>query len=166
MSERAARLASEFETQVAEFERLLQTLTPDQLHLVAVNTPGERFMDADEVRPVNVVAYHVGSFLPRHLASLRARAAGQQPPPNDADAINAEEAEDRRDVSVDEAVDRLRKEAPVALEFIQGLTDEQLDRAWTTPFGEFTVERSIRMVLIGHLEMHRRSIEATLAAAG
>ena len=165
MSERTARLAAEFEAQVAEFERLLQSLTPAQLQLTALNTPGERFMDADEARPVNVVAYHVASFMPRHLASSRARAAGQTPEAVDPDEINAEEASERADVTVEDAIERLRQEAPPVLEFINGLTDEQLDRSWETSFGPFTLDKAIRMVQIGHLEQHRRAIEATLADA-
>ena len=164
MSERAAALAEEFERQVAEYRRLIESLTPEQLSLRGVNTPGPRFMDEDEGRPVNVIAYHVASFLPRHVASTRGRANGESPPPNDARAINAAEADERQDVTTAEALARMDEEAPKALEFIRGLSDEQLDRTWTIPMGEISAERAILMVLIGHLEAHRRSIEATIGA--
>jgi len=162
MSERAAALAAELERQVAKFERLVESLRDDQLHLEGVNTPENRFMDEDEHRPVNVIAYHVASFMPRHLASVRARAAGESPPPTNAGAINAEEARERSGVTRAETLERLRTEAPAAAEFIRGLSDEQLDRTFQTPMGEFTIEKGLSMILIGHVGMHRRSIEATI----
>lgn len=165
MSERAAQLAAEFESEVAAFGALVESLQPDQLSLQAVNTPGPRFMDQDEARPVNVIAYHVASFMPRHTESFRARANGETPTPNDASAINAAEAEEKPDVTSAEALERLAQEAPRTREFIRGLTDEQLDLMVQLPMGEFTVEQLIRMVLIGHLDMHRKSIEATLDQA-
>jgi hypothetical protein len=162
MSERAAALAAELERQAGKFERLVESLTEDQLRLEGVNTPDNRFLDEDEHRPVNVIAYHVASFLPRHLASTRARVAGQPPPAVNPGEINAEEARERVDVTPAETLERLRAEVPPAADFIRGLSDEQLDRTFTTPMGEFTIEKGLSMILIGHIGMHRKSIEATI----
>jgi len=162
VSQRASALAEEFDRQVAAFRRCVEQLGADQMSLTGVNTPGPRFMDTDEARSLNVIAYHVPSFLPRHVASARARANGDPPPPTDAHAINAAEAEERADVTPIEALDRLDEEAPKAREFLMGLTDEQLDRIVQMPVGEMPLEQLLRMVLIGHLEQHRKSIEATI----
>ena len=145
------------------FRRCVTELSSDQLTLEGVNTPGPRFMDTDEARSLKVIAYHVPSFLPRHVASARARANGDAPPPTDAHAINAAEADERAAATPAEALARLDEEAPKAREFLLGLTDEQLDRVIQMPMGEMPLEQVIRMVLIGHFEAHRTSIEATIA---
>ena len=164
MSERATALVAEFDQQVIAFRQCVEQLNADERSLTGVNTPGPRFMDTDEARSLNVIAYHVPSFLPRHVASARARALGEVTAPVDAHAINAAEALERAQATSAEALARLDDEAPKAREFLLTLTDAQLDRVVRMPFGEIPLEQLIRMVLIGHFEAHRKSIEATVRA--
>jgi uncharacterized damage-inducible protein DinB len=63
------------------------------------------------------------------------------------------------------AVERLRTKAPAAIAYVRGLSDEQLQRTGTLPFGgdPMTAEAVITHVLIGHPRGHLASIEAVTA---
>ncbi len=63
------------------------------------------------------------------------------------------------------AVERLRSQAPAAIAYLRSLSDEQLERTGTLPFGgdPMTAEAVITDVLIGHPRGHLASIQAVTA---
>ena len=60
------------------------------------------------------------------------------------------------------ALERLRTQAPPAIDYVRALTDEQLQRTGTLPFGgdPMTAEAVIPHILIGHPREHLASIQA------
>lgn len=159
---RSADLARLFDAALARFENTVRSLDSDQWRRGGMNTPGRRLADEDEARPIGVIAYHVAAWMPRHVALMRSRLAGEQPPAFDLHAINAEEAAQFASVTPEEVLDRLHQEAPAVREFIAGLTDEELLRSWETPVGTFTLGKAVEQVIIGHLWDHWASIMASL----
>jgi hypothetical protein len=63
------------------------------------------------------------------------------------------------------AMERLRTNAPAAIAYVRGLSDEQLQRTGTLPFGgdPMTAEAVIEHVLIGHPRGHLASIQVAAA---
>ena len=157
----ADALVARLDRAVAGFRDLVERLNDRQWALRGVNTPGPRFFPEDEDRPVGVIAWHVAAWLPRHTDLMRARLTGDQQM-LDANAINAEEASAHAGATRSEVLERLAAEAPGARAFIAGVTDEQLDHSWETRVGRMDLRTAIERVLIGHVDMHRASIEASI----
>ena len=63
------------------------------------------------------------------------------------------------------ALERLRTKAPAAIAYVRGLSDDQLQRTGTLPFGgdPMTAEAVITHVLIGHPRGHLASIQTAAA---
>jgi uncharacterized damage-inducible protein DinB len=63
------------------------------------------------------------------------------------------------------ALERLRTQAPAAIAYVRSLSDEQLQRTGTLPFGgdPMTTEAVITHVLIGHPRGHLASMQAATA---
>jgi uncharacterized damage-inducible protein DinB len=60
------------------------------------------------------------------------------------------------------ALERLRSKAPAAIAYLRGLSDDQLQRTGTLPFGgdPMPAEAVIEHILIGHPRSHLASIQA------
>jgi uncharacterized damage-inducible protein DinB len=63
------------------------------------------------------------------------------------------------------AVERLRTQAPAAIAYVRSLSDEQLQRTGTLPFGgdPMSAEAVITHILIGHPRGHLASIQTAAA---
>lgn len=157
----ADALVARFDRAVDDFRALVERLDENQWTRGGVNAPGPRIFPEDEDRPVGVIAWHVAAWLPRHTDLMRARLSGEQPMV-DANAINAEEASEHAGVGRPEVLERLAAEAPRVHAFIAGIADEELERSWETRVGRMDLRTAIERVLIGHVDMHRASIEATI----
>jgi hypothetical protein len=128
------------------------------------NTPGVRLNDEDESRTVGVIAYHVAHAAEWIVGRIQNIVEGVPTPPVDFKVINAREAATHSDVTTAEVVALLRKNKESVGRALRAIPDDKLDIESPTPMGSMTVEQRILMILIGHIEQHRVSIEATIAA--
>jgi DinB superfamily len=160
MSERAQALAERFERTNREFIETLQQCTEEQW----------RAKCANDDRTVAVVAGHVAGAYTATSGWVQAVASGQPLPPLThalIDQINAQHAERHPEPDKAETIEQARRNGEAAASMVRGLSDQQLDRAGSTPlFGPdpVTAEQLIVGALIGHARGHLRSIQATLAS--
>ena len=161
MGDRSDRLAAEFEAAQRGLIDLVESLDDEQWRKVGANYP-EQLNGEDEGRSVGVIAYHVAAGGPYIMGRIEATMRGEPlPPANFADA-NARQAEKHRDVTRDEVLRKLREDLPAIAASIRAIPDERLDEAVETAAGPMTPAQRIERVLIGHLRMHRGSIEAAI----
>ncbi len=158
-------IAAELEAAAGQLARLVESLTEEQWRLPGLNHPSIRMDPEDERRPVNVIAYHTAASIPTLLARVRARAQGEAtvPPPPDA---NEREAEAHAAVTKEEVLEILRREVAAAREALREFPEAGIARTLETRMGPLTVGEMGRRVLVGHIDLHRESIEAAIAAAG
>jgi catechol 2,3-dioxygenase-like lactoylglutathione lyase family enzyme len=159
---RAAELARQFELTQTRFVDLVESLTDAQWKMVGSNFP-QRLNDEDEGRTVGVIAYHVAVSGPWILDRIEAMLQGRQLTPPDIRAINAQHATEHADVSRDEVLGVLRRTLPTILARVRAIPDDQLDQSRDSPAGPMSVAQRLERVLIGHVEVHRGSIEAAIA---
>lgn len=163
---RAEQYAATFESEQQRLIELIEPLTAQEWTRVGSNYP-QRMNEEDERRPVGVIAHHVadsaGLILERTLAAAEGRPV---PPAVDFQAANARHAAEHADASKDEVVALLKSQREEVSGRLRELDDQQLERTTETAAGPMTVAQRIERVLIGHVTMHRGSIEAALRQEG
>ena len=158
MSRQAVELAEAFSQIITDFAALVESV-PDALWTAPIE---------NDARPLNFVAYHVGSSIAFELRILQAGADGRGSiiTWDDIDAANALDADEHADVTRAEALQELREHGAAARAVIAGLTDEQLALVVNVPFlgGQVTVRQIVEWLLIGHPGMHAPDIRAAISA--
>jgi len=162
-SSRSAGLAVQFEAAQQEFTRLVSSLSGDQWRLKGKNTPQIRINDEDEDRPIGVIADHVAVSGDWIMARIQAIIDGQPTPPADFKDINAKHAVERADATKEEVLDRLRSSGRRIAAALRAIPDDKFDLERQLPSGVMTVQQRIERVLIGHVQSHQGSIEATIS---
>jgi hypothetical protein len=115
---------------------------------------------------VAALAYHIADSYNGVLDSLvKPIAEGREGPRFSQDDLargNAAAAEQNATQPKSAALERLRTQAPPAIAYVRALSDEQLARSGTLPFGgdPMTAEAVIEHVLIGHPRGHLASMQA------
>jgi predicted lactoylglutathione lyase len=159
---RAAELARRFELAQTGFIALVESLTDEQWRLVGGNFP-QRLNEEDEGRTVGVIAHHVAVNGPWIVDRIEALLEGRVIGPVDIGLINAEHAGEHAGATREEVLAVLRGTLPELLERVRAIPDDQLDRSRDTPAGPMSVAQRLERVLIGHVQVHRGSIEAAIA---
>jgi hypothetical protein len=159
VSARAQELAATFERANETVIAAIERCSDEQLRTVC---DGEGW-------PVVVTAHHIAlSYQPIADLARQIGTGGPVPPltMEQLDQMNAEHARECANVSREETVALLRREAAAAAASVRGLSDEQLDRsaAVTLVGGEiWSAADMIERALIGHPADHGQSIQAALA---
>lgn len=156
--------AAEFELAVRDFTALVQSLTPEQWAMRAVNAP-DVGLGEDERRPVGHVAWHTAMALRRQLAFVSAVAQGHRPEDMSMEELavhNARQAEANPDPDRDAVVQTLQEESQALAELLRQLTPKQLEGRGRTFDRDWSLRSYIKGVVIFHLRWHQSSIEATI----
>ncbi len=155
MGTRAERLADELQQVTDEVAAFVEA-APDEVW---------QRQSAPEQCTVAALAYHVADGYSGILDSLvKPIAEGREGPrfgQEDLAKWNAEAAEANAAQPKAAALERLRTQAPPAIAYVRALSDEQLDRGGSLPFGgdPMTAEAVIEHVLIGHPRGHLASMQ-------
>jgi hypothetical protein len=160
---RAARLADQFEAAHERFIQVVESLTPDQWRMRGRNTPGQRINDEDEARPLGVIAHHVAVNEKVIMGRIQAVLHDAPVPPLDIKDMNARHANEYADTTKAEVLSVLRNSGDQIARDLRTISDELLDKAQELASGRMTVQQRIERVLIGHIQGHQGSIEATIA---
>jgi|ERR1700693_4503960 len=160
---RSGSLADQFETALQNFSGVVESLSSEQWRMRGRNTPGLRINDEDEARPLGVIAHHVAVNLNVIMGRIQAAIREQPTPPLDFKQINARHANEYADTTKAEVLGLLRNSGQQIATDLRSIPDEKLDIARELPSGKMTVEQRIERVLIGHIQGHQGSIEATIA---
>lgn len=117
--------------------------------------------------PVGATAYHmgVGHFAISDMAGMILR--GEDLPPLSMDQINAmsnKKALEHVDCTKADALDALRENSANMVAFVDGLSDEELDRKGSMPAfdGEVTTEQLIAFVIFESAAQHFDSMKAAV----
>ncbi len=160
---RSARLADQFVSAQSSFIELVESLTDEQWRMRGRNAPGLRVNDEDETRPVGVIAHHVASTQPWIMGRIRAIIEDGPTPPVDFKVINAEHAVAHAHATKSEVLAVLRENLRRVAGEVRAIPDRMLDKERQLPSGTMTVQQRLERVLIGHMQAHQASIEATTA---
>jgi DinB superfamily len=160
---RSESLADQFEAALGNFTGVVESLSGDQWRMRGRNTPGMRINDEDEARPLGVIAHHVAVNLNVIMGRIQAVIRDQPTPPLDIKQTNARHANEYADTTKAEVLTLLRASGDQIAKDLRSMPDEKLDIAKELPSGKMTVQQRIERVLIGHLQGHQGSIEATIA---
>jgi hypothetical protein len=160
---RSGTLADQFETALENFTQVVESLTGEQWRMRGRNTPGMRINDEDEARPLGVIAHHVAVNLKVIMGRIQAAIHEQAAPPIDFKQANAKHANEYADTTKAEVVRLLRDSGRQITTDLRSIPDDKLDVAQELPSGKMTVQQRIERVLIGHIQGHQGSIEATIA---
>jgi hypothetical protein len=160
---RSESLAGQFEAALENFTLVIESLTSDQWRMRGRNTPGMRINDEDEARPLGVIAHHVAVNLNVIMGRVQSAIRDQPTPPIDFKQTNARHANEYADTTRAEVLTLLRASGDQIAKDLRSITDEKLDIAKELPSGRMTVQQRIERVLIGHIQGHQGSIEATIA---
>jgi hypothetical protein len=160
---RSESLADQFEAALQNFTQVVDSLTSDQWRLRGRNTPGMRINDEDEARPLGVIAHHVAVNLNVIMGRIQAAINDQPTLPIDFKQTNAWHANEYADTTRADVLTLLRTSGDQIAKDLRSITDEKLDMAKELPSGRMTVQQRIERVLIGHIQGHQGSIEATIA---
>jgi hypothetical protein len=161
---RSGRLADQFETALDKFVGVVESLTSDQWRMRGKNTPGQRINDEDEARPLGVIAHHVAVNQDVIMGRIQTVLRDAPTPPVNFKEINARHAFEYADATKADVVALLRTSGNQIAKNLRAIPDEKLDVARDLPSGgTMTVEQRIERVLIGHIQGHQGSIEATIA---
>jgi hypothetical protein len=160
---RSGRLADQFEAAQESFIQRVESLTNEQWRMRGKNTPGLRINDEDEARPLGVIAHHVAVNQKVIMSRIQTVIHEGQPPPVDFKEINAKHAFEYADTTKAEVVALMRDSGRQIAKDLRAIPDERLDMARELPSGRMTIEQRIERVLIGHIQGHQGSIEATIA---
>jgi hypothetical protein len=160
---RAARLADQFEAAHERFVQVVEALTSDQWRMRGRNTPGQRINDEDEARPLGVIAHHVAVNENVIMGRIQTFLRDAPLPPLDIKGTNARHANEYADTTKADVVSLLRNSGDQIVKDLRTISDEMLDKAQELPSGKMTVQQRIERVLIGHIQSHQGSIEATIA---
>jgi len=159
---RSALLATRFEAAHEAFTRLVESVTDEQWLMIGSNHP-KRINDEDENRPVGVIAHHAATSGDWIMNRIQTMLDGRPLPPVDFREVNAKHAVERAQVSREEVLRILRESGPRLVAAVRAIPDDELDEPRDTPVGPMSIAQRVEMVLIGHLEQHKGSIEATIA---
>ena len=159
---RAATYADQWVERHKEFAELVESLNEEQWQLVGRNYP-ERINEEDENRTVGVIAHHVAANEEFILDRIYLMLEGKPLQRMDFHEINARHGAEHADVTRDEVLSLLRANEERLAPRIRSIPDDALDVVHETPVGPATVAQRLDRVLIGHLQMHRGSIEAALS---
>lgn len=156
-SSRAEELAAQFEARHTAFVDFIESLT-DAQWLTPV---------PDEQRTVASLAHHLAWGFKVEIEPFHQMALGNTPKPwtlAELDAVNADLGPEFAECDRPETVDLLNQTAAETAAIVRSLTDEQLARKGTyiAEMGERSVEALIERILLGHIEMHSRSIRQAL----
>ncbi len=121
-----------------------------------------RINDEDEARPLGVIAHHVAVNQDVIMGRIQAVLQDKPTPPVDFKAINARHANEYADTTKAQVLSLMRRSGDQIVKDLRAIPDEKLDMARELPSGTMTVEQRIERVLIGHIQGHQRSIEATI----
>jgi hypothetical protein len=160
---RSESLADQFEAALENFAQVVESLTSEQWRLRGRNTPGMRINDEDEARPVGVIAHHVAVNLNVIMGRIQTAMRDQPTPPVDFKEINARHANEYADTTKADVLTLLQASGSQIAKDLRSIPDEKLDIARELPSGKMTVQQRIERVLIGHIQGHQGSIEATIA---
>jgi uncharacterized damage-inducible protein DinB len=159
MSERSQQLADELQ-QVADEVAAFVEAVPDEVW--------QRTCTAEHCT-VAALACHIADGYSNILDSLVKPIAEEQEGPHfsqeDLAQWNAVAAEANATQPKVVALERLRTQAPPAIAYVRSLSDQQLDRSRSLPFGgdPMTAEAVIAHILIGHPRGHMASMQAATA---
>lgn len=159
---RSAAYADQFDAAQAGFIELIESLDDDRWQRVGTNYP-QRMNDEDEGRTVAVIAHHVAASEETIIDRIQVMLRGENPPPFDARTSNARHAKEHSGVSRDEVLKKLRHNKTAVVEKLRAIPDHKLDITVETPVGPLSVSQRIERVLIGHIAMHRGSIEGAIS---
>ncbi len=159
---RSAGLADQFGAAQESFIDLVESLTDEQWRMRGVNTPKLRQNDEDESRPVGVIAHHVASTQPWIMSRIWAIIEDGPTPPVDFKIINAEHAVEHAGATKAEVLSLLQQNLHRITGEVRAIPDHMLDKERQLPTGVMTVQQRIERVLIGHMNAHQASIEATI----
>jgi hypothetical protein len=161
---RSDRLAAQFEAAQEGFIQVVESLTTDQWRMRGKNTPQLRINDEDEARPLGVIAHHVAVNEEVIMGRIQAVLNDRPTPPVDFTEVNARHAFEYADTTKGEVVRLLRDTGPRIAEQLRAIPDEWLDiERQLSSGGSMTVQQRIERVLIGHVQSHQGSIEATIS---
>jgi hypothetical protein len=160
---RSALLANQFEQAQGSFINLVESLTTEQWRMRGKNTPDTRVNDEDESRPVGVIAHHVAETQDFIMNRIKAILEDKPTPPVDFKQINAAHAVEHAHATRAEVLAMLRESVRRIASEIRAIPDGHLDKERQFPTGTMSVQQRIEGVLIGHMQIHQRSIEATIA---
>jgi DinB family protein len=160
---RSESLADQFEAAVENFIQVVEALTNEQWRMRGRNTPGMRINDEDEARPLGVIAHHVAVNQKVIMGRIQTVLRDEPTPPVDFKQVNARHANEYSDTTKADVVSLLRDSSRQIAMDLRAISDEKLDMARELPSGKMTVEQRIERVLIGHIQGHQGSIEATIA---
>lgn len=160
---RSGRLADEFEAALESFIRVVESMTNEQWRMRGKNTPGQRINDEDEARPLGVIAHHVAVNQDVIMDRIQLVLHDQPTPQVDFKQVNAKHANEYADTTKAEVLALLRSSGEQIARDLRAIPDDKLDKARELPSGKMTVEQRIERVLIGHIQGHQGSIEATIA---
>ena len=160
---RSESLADQFETTLANFTRVVESLSGEQWRMRGRNTPGMRINDEDEARPLGVIAHHVAVNLNVIMGRIQSAIHDQPTPPIDFKTTNARHANEYADTTKAQVLTLLRSSGGQIATGLRSISDDKLDIAKELPSGKMTVQQRIERVLIGHIQGHQGSIEATIA---
>ena len=158
MGTKAEQLAAKFEQTAKDFESKIKALSDSEWR---ANTP-------EEGRTVAACAHHAAASATPLSMMVQAAATGGAMPAitqEGLDQMNAEHAKQFANVSKEDTLKVLNETTPQAAQVVRALSDEQLARKATLPFGmEMSAEQIVENVLIGHIQGHGASIAAAVPA--
>src|SRR5487761_1260218 len=160
---RSESLADQFEAALENFTGANESLTGEQGKMRGKNTPGMRINDEDEARPLGVIAHHVAVNQRVIMGRIQQVLRDEPTPPVDVKKDNARHANEYADTTKAEVVSLLRASGSQIANDLRAIPDDKLDMAPELPSGKMTVQQRIERVLIGHIQGHQGSIEATIA---
>ncbi|HMA34346.1 MAG TPA: DinB family protein [Chloroflexia bacterium] len=155
---RARALADQFTQATQDLLAVAGNCSPAQWQTVCAN----------EARTVGVLVHHLALGDRNITALITQVVAGQPPPPLTRDMLdhaNARHAQEYAQVGQAETLDLLRQTSHAATDFVQALTDPQLDQTAVIPiFGPqpTSVHQLVEYLLIGHTLGHLASIQVAL----
>jgi len=159
---RAATYADDWLERHKEFADLISSLSEEQWHLVGKNYPN-RINDEDERRSVGVIAHHVVANEEFIVDRIYLMLEGKPLPAMDFRDINARHSANHAGATRDEVLSLLRTNEDRLTPRIRSIPDDALDVVHETPAGPATIAQRLERVLIGHMQMHRGSIEAAVS---
>ena len=160
---RSGGLADQFEAALEDFTGVVESLTSEQWRMRGRNTPGMRINDEDEARPLGVIAHHVAVNLKVIMGRIQSAIHEPQAPPIDFKQVNARHANEYADTTKADVLSLLRDSGRQIAKDLRSIPDDKLDIAQELPSGKMSVQQRIERVLIGHIQGHQGSIQATIA---
>lgn len=159
MGTRSEALARQFEEQVAELAKTIESRTNAQWQAIC----------GEEKWTVAATAHHVGAQFGLEKEYLLAAAGQGTPPPytwDDINKLNDSRAAENKDCSKEKALQQLRDGAATMAAYVRGLSDEQLDSTAPLGLADGALVSTEQLILGGVLIDHVRAHNASIRAAG